>query len=218
MYLPYQIRAARGIANWTQIELAERAGLSHSAIRDAEDETKKRKTLAHTYEKIRAAFEVESIYFTERGAEKRTSSIYEISGDGWWGKVLDDVYYTLMDKKNAELLCMFIDDSKSPPDVVGRIRKIRNLGIRMRNLVRQGDTFIRGPIEEYRYVPKRYFLNYVTLIYGDKLAVCAENNTKAIITREPQLVETWRNSFEMLWQGVVLDKPLESALDEQDRY
>src|SRR5690606_16101752 len=96
-------------------------------------------------------------------------------------------YYTLLDKKNGECLFLFADDRASTPEGNNRIRKLRNAGIRMRQLVQEGNRYLMGPVGEYRWVPREYFMNYVTLIYGDKVAVCADNNIRALIFADPQL-------------------------------
>ena len=38
----------------------------------------------------------------------------------------------------------------------------------MRSLVREGDTYLMGKLDEYRYLPEMFFHNSTTVIYGDK--------------------------------------------------
>lgn len=209
---PYQVRAARGMLGWSQSELAERAGTSLSAVADCENE--RGRTSLETYERFIAAFERECVFITAIGVEKRSASSYEIDGEDWWLKTLDDVYYTLIDT-GGEMLMMFSDDRESSKETNNRIRKIRNAGIKMRQLVREDNTYMIGPATEYKWIPKQYFLNYVTMIYGDKVAVCAEDNTKAVISRDANLANTWRNIFEMLWNGVSLLEPAKSTANER---
>lgn len=209
---PYQVRAARGLLGWSQTELAERAGTSLSAVADCENE--RGRTSRETYDRFLAAFERECVFVTDNGVEKRSGSTYEIAGEDWWLKTLDDVYYTLMDE-GGEMLMIFSDDRESSKEVNGRIKKIRNAGIRMRQLVREDNTYMIGPANEYKWVPKEYFLNYITLIYGDKVAICAEDNTKALVCRDVNLARAWKNLFEMLWNGVTLIEPKESTARER---
>lgn len=208
----YQIRAARALVNWSQTELAERAGISLSAVADCEAE--RGKTSPVTLEKMVAAFEQAAVFFTESGVERRNTATYDISGEGWWLRVLDDAYYELADQDAPEMLMLFADDAQSPPEVIEQLRKMRQAGIKMRQLVQEDNRYLIGPPAEYRWVPKSYFLNNVTLVYGDKVAVCAEDNTKAVIFRDKALATSWRNAFEMLWQGIVLATPDRSEADE----
>lgn len=208
----YQIRAARALVNWSQTELAERAGISLSAVADCEAE--RGKTSPTTFEKMVAAFEQAAVFLTENGVERRNTATYDISGEGWWGRVLDDVYYELADQDTPELLMLFADDAASPPEIITQLRKIRQAGIKMRQLVQEDNRYLMGPVGEYRWVPQAYFLNNVTLVYGDKVAVCAEDNTKAVIFRDKALALSWRNAFEMLWHGIVPAAPDRSEADE----
>lgn len=212
MVQAYQIRAARALVNWSQTELAERAGISLSAVSDCEHE--RGNTSAVTFDKMVAAFEQAAVFFTESGVERRNTATYEITGDDWWLRVLGDVSYELSGHAKPEMLLLFADDKASPPEVNEQLRRMRKAGIKMRQLVQDGNRYLMAPVKEYRWVPKKHFLNNVTLVYGEKVAVCAEDNTKAVIFRDAALATTWRNIFEMLWHGVVLETPDRSEADE----
>ncbi len=83
----------------------------------------------------------------------------------------------------------------------------------MRQLVQDGNTYLMGPLKEYRYMPKERFKNYVSLIYGGKVAVCTDANTKALVFKDPLLAETWTNLFDVMWD--VLKQPEKSEADER---
>lgn len=206
-----QIRAARALLNWSQKDLAERSGVSEVSIINYENE--KRTPHQNTLGKILQAFELAGVIFTKNGLEMKEDAVTVIEGDGWYVRLLDDVYYSLMDEKGAELLLICADDKMSPPEVNDRYRKIRNSGIRMRQLVEDGNTYLMGPLKEYRYMPKERFKNYVSLIYGGKVAVCTDANTKALVFKDPLLAETWTNLFDVMWD--VLKQPEKSEADER---
>lgn len=207
----WQLKAARSILNWTQSDLAERAGLSLSAVADIEAD--RGKPLARTLKKLAETFEQEGIKFTDTGVDWIRTSTYTITGKDWWLRVVDDVYYTLIDQPNAECIFVGSDDRVSPPEVNNRYRKLRNAGIRFRQFVEQGNTYLLGPVSEYRYLPKERFYNNVTLIYGDKVAACADDNTKAVIFKDKALSKSWRNIVETLWP--ILEQPESSTADER---
>lgn len=206
-----QIRAARAYMGWSQTELAERADCSLSTI--AKIERLEGDVSADILENIRRAFEKEGMFFTDDGLIKRSTAMYEIEGEGWWLRVLDDVYQSTLDKKGAEVLLFCADDRESPPEVTRMWTKIRNAGVAMRQLVREGNTFLLGPVKEYRWIPKEYFENYVTMVYGDKVCMCAENNTKAVIFRDRRQASTLRNLFNLLWNK--LEEPRESTAPDR---
>lgn len=206
-----QIRAARAFLNWSQKDLAERSGVSDVSIINYENE--KRVPHQSTIDKILQAFELAGVSFTENGLEMKDDAITVIQGEGWYLRLLDDVYFSLMDRKDAELLLICADDKISPPEVNDRYRKIRNAGIRMRQLVEDRNTYLMGPLKEYRYMPKERFNNYVSLIYGDKVAVCTDANTKALVFHDPILSKTWTNLFDLMWD--VLPEPDRSTADER---
>ena len=213
MITPNKIRAGRALIGWSQTELSERSGLAAATVQSIEAERGTVKT--ESLELIKRAFEQESVFFTEFGVEIRNTAIYPISGEDWWLHTLDDVYYTLIDQEDAELLMLYADDRESSSVVNDRIRKIRNAGIKMRQLVKEDNRFLMGPVKEYKWVPKEFFHNRVTLIYGNKIVLCAEDNTKALVIKDKGIADTFRNTFEMLWCGVVPIDPDRSTADER---
>jgi len=206
-----QIRAARALLNWSQKDLAERSGVSDISIMSYEKE--KRTPHPATLEKIFQAFELAGVVFTKNGVEMKDDAITLVEGEDWFLRLLDDVYYSLIDTKASELLILCADDRLSPPEVNNRYRKIRNAGVHMRQLVEEGNTYLMGGVHEYRYMPKERFNNYVSLIYGDKVAVCADLNTKAVIFKDASLARTWKNLFETMWD--VLKTPEKSDANER---
>lgn len=202
------IRAAREALNWSQGQLAARAGVTQSTISGIEHGTAPNSA---TVAAITAAFHREGVVLHPNGIEWRNGATYELTGADFWLKVLDDVYDTLIDKPDRELILLCSDDRESSPVAVDRNRKMRNAGIRFRQFVRESNTYLLGPVAEYRWVPKERFHNTVSVLYGDKIAVCSEDNTKAVVIKDAALAATWRNLVELLWQS--LEQPDRSTAD-----
>lgn len=203
----HQIRAARSLLDWTQDDLAARSCLSKFSIANLEGG--KTASQKGTIDKIIKALELAGIEFIDGGVRLKKDSIIVVDGDGWYLRLLDDVHHSLLQHENPELLIEFADERKSPPDIIQKIIDMRNDGIKMRLLVCDGETNIIGPLEEYRYIPKKLYRNYVSLIYGDKIAVSTENQLQALVIRDSLLAQTRRNMFEIVWG--LLKTPKEST-------
>ena len=114
-------------------------------------------------------------------------------------------------------MLLFCSDDRESPEVVNNMyRKIRNQGVRMRQLVKEENTYLLGGLDEYRWIPKEFFVNYVTLVYGDKVCICAENNTKALIFKDMQMAKMMRNLFNWNWNNA--DKPTETTAPKSARF
>lgn len=198
----------------TQEELAELSGVS--AVTISRLEAGKDQPAARTQAKILRAFEKQGLAFTERGFEMTDSPVFFVEGathEEAYLQLLEDVYEHLKGRRNAELLIMYADDRVSPPSVNAMYRAMRADGIRMRQLVEQDNTYIIGPLEEYRYIPKAHFINRVKLIYGDRIATETSSVLRGIVRVDPISAEIERNTFNMLWS--VLEQPKESTADER---
>ena len=209
-----QIRAARAFLNLTQDQLAEQAELSLPGMQKVE--RGESQPTARTQKKIIKAFEKRGVQFTPRGIEYVENPIFLLEGETQqeaYLQVLDDVYKHLQGRKQPELLIMYADDQVSPAPVKAALRRIRASGIRMRQLVQEGNTYLMGPLEEYRYVPKSFFINRVTLIYGDHVTTEAGSTTEFAVKVDPVNANIQRNTFNMLWS--VLQQPERSTADER---
>lgn len=211
MLNPNQIVAARGLLGWSQPDLSTRTGINPATI--SEIENNKSRPKLETILAIKDAFELEGLEFVNGGVHYKPDRTVMVSGQGWFLKVLDDVYGTLIKSSSPELLVDGVDDSKSPASVVEQYRKFRASGFKMRFTAEEGNTFISGRIEEYRYIPSAYFKNWVKLVYGDKIAISRANETGCMIILDKDLAEEERNKFNLMWG--FLDGPKESTANER---
>jgi len=206
-------RAGRAVLNWSREELAEWSGLSVPGISNIE---KGQSATARSQNKILRCFQKEGVSFTDKGVEQVENPIFFIEGkthEETYLQLLEEVLGHLKGKKSPELLIMYSDDSVSPPAVNDMYRKIRKNGIKMRQLIAEGNTHIIGPLEEYRYIPKQYFINRVTLVYGDRIANETSNVLRASVRVDPINAEIQQNTFNMLWS--ILEQPTETTSDER---
>lgn len=212
MITAQQVRAARAYLDWNRTTLSEESGVSEAQICSFEIGTTKNPRQG-TMDALERTFLQHGVGFKDGGILPLLDCTIRFEGEGWYRRLLDDVYKTLARIKNPELLLFDADDRKSSPEVNNQYRKIRAAGARMRQLVEEGNTYLMGPLKEYRYIPKKRFENYVSMVYGDKVAVCTDNNTRATVFKDKHLAATWKNIFEMLWD--TLEQPKRSDADEQ---
>ena len=89
------------------------------------------------------------------------------------------------------------DNSVSPPEVIEAFRKLIASGIKVREMVKEGNLYLSGKEENYRWIPKEHFKNFVTVIYGNK--VCTDFGSKGLLIINENWAETERHKFEYLW-------------------
>ncbi len=209
-----KIRAGRAFLNWTQDDLAEKSDLSLQGIQKVERGDVE--STARTQKKIIHAFEKSGVIFTDKGIEYVENPVFFVEGDtheSCYMKLLQDAEEHLRQVKNPELLIMYANDQVSPKSVNDFYRQMRKQGIKMRQLIEQGNTYILGPLEEYRYIPKGYFINRVSLVYGDRIATETSNFNRALIRIDPLNAAIQRNTFNILWS--LLEQPLVTTSEER---
>lgn len=149
-----KIKAARAVLDWSQSDLADSSGLSVPNIQRLE--AGKSSPNARTQNKLIRALRKKGILFTEKGIEHEEFPVYFTEGknhEDAYLKLLNDAFEHLLTVKNPELLIMFADDSVSPLSVNNLYRKMRSKGIKMRQLIQEGNNYIIGPLDEYRHLP-----------------------------------------------------------------
>lgn len=194
-----QCRAARGLLNWSQLDLAERCDMHKQTMSnfEAERSIPSNKSL----EKITRVLQNAGVEF---GLDNSVSLPHiksiKLEQPDWFIELLDDVIFTLKGAKHKELLIYGGDNRYFSLSIVEKLREVRDAGINMREMVCEGNTYLMGPEEEYRWIPKRFFKNYNTIVYGDKVCVDFRGRA-AILIINKGWAETERNKFEMLWDA-----------------
>ncbi len=208
------LRTGRAARNLKQEDLAKLCGVTARTLIDLE--AAKNKPSGTTRRKILRAFEKLGIRFTEHGFEMTDNPVFFVDGtshEETYLRLLDDVHEHLAGIRHPELLVMHADDQVSPASVNDKYRAMRDDGIRMRQMIEDGNTYIIGPLEEYRYIPRDFFINRVKLIYGERIATETSDVLRGIVRVDPINAEIERNTFDMLWH--VLERPQETVADER---
>ncbi|MEZ5918875.1 MAG: helix-turn-helix domain-containing protein [Alphaproteobacteria bacterium] len=195
-----QIRAARALLDWSQNDLAEEAGLSQTGIARIENGTNKPNS--STLAKIEAAFDRAHVEFIGRSGVKQNLDIVRIyEGDDCYLRFLDDAFITLSEE-GGEILFSASDESRSSRFVIEKFRAMRKSGIRMRSLVQDQDTFLMGPLEEYRWMDKALFVDGdVKVIFGKRVGyLMTWRGTPRVVSIEDETIaEENRRIFNFIW-------------------
>lgn len=191
------IPTARTLIHWSQEDLGQAAGLSTSTI--ANLETRRQTPQQDTLDRIREAFLRQGVEFLPDGVRRPSRQLIPLKGRDWFVDLLADIAKTL--GEGDEVLIFGGDNriSANRPDVIEGFRKIRNAGIRMREMVEHGNLYLMGPEREYRWIPSAHFRNFVTVIYGDK--VCNDFGDSGTLLINKDWAEAERHKFEFMWES-----------------
>jgi transcriptional regulator with XRE-family HTH domain len=206
---PAQIRGARGLLEWSQIDLATKADLSKSAV--AEIETSKTMAREKTMQAIQHALESAGIEFLDSdGVRFRRQEVQIFKGVDGFTRFFDLVYDSVKD--GGEILqCGFMEDdfitqsedwAKSHID---RMQKIAGLDCRV--LQAEGDSSFPCSYASYRWIPHKLPPTVQFYLFNRHLAFFLLDRNKdpfTLLLRLPALAEAFRVQFLGLWDVSVV--------------
>jgi DNA-binding XRE family transcriptional regulator len=220
-----QLRAARGLLDWTRSDLAKAANISPETIKNIEHGTFRPQE--NTADAIVRAFAAHDVEFTgEDGVRLRRDSVVRFEGQEGFKRFIDDVYVAAQLPASSAggdkpICATSIGDenfSKYLGDYfhvhVQRMNGLKNL--KMRILHREKPTTqiteeTQGSYREYRLRPRGDNANASFYVYGDKLAILnfeqVENPPQIVVISSALAAKAYREQFESLWQAAM---PLES--------
>lgn len=204
-----KIIAARAILGLSQQEFANRADIGETTLQSIErgQDASERIT-----KKITRTLSREGIELIADGVRRPDTTVTRMEGDKWFLDLLEDALHVLADAKEKELLIFGGDNRVSPPAVIEGFRKLRNAGVRIREMVEEGNTHLNGPEADYRWIPSSFFKNYNTVIYGDR--VLNDFHSHGVLFTNRQWAETERNKFNLIW-SILPELTIKSTADER---
>ena len=197
-----QCRAARGLLDWTQGDLAAQAGMSKTAINNFERGTND--VRGESLAAIRAAFEKADIEFVgDYGVHQRRDTVKILKGDEALPQLWDDIYATLKDN-GGEVLIANLDERRSHTAhkelLEQHLKRMAAAGITERLLVCEGDEYYVQPQDFYRSIPKDVFqAGMSSFIYGDKVALQLWQEAMIIVIQSPAANSAEKQRFEQQW-------------------
>ncbi len=211
MYLPItasQIRAARTYLDWSQDYLAEVTGLGKSTVRSLEAGH----ISLHSAVKVRKAFEIHGLEFTEGdGVKRRAEGVRVIKSQNSCEEFFQDLLETarargeevlVMARSPATLMssCGIADTSETQQlELLSDAVDVKCL------LLSEGTPDIALPPFQVRMVPPHIMLGAKSYyVYGDKLALVSLNKRlrdfSFVIIEIPGFADCWREDFLALWE------------------
>ncbi len=214
MITPGQIRAARGLINWSQSDLAERTGMSILSIGNIE--LGKQKPSAKTQDKIINIFSMVGIEFTDNeGIRKKEKDIEEFEGSEGFKLFLDEVYESAKDKGGEFCILnglqsywdKWLDADWYNKVHVKRMNEIKDK-IDFKIIGQEGEHQTIGlGYTKFRWFPKDIFSEKASFYsFGKKLAFLDfhEDNIRIFVLKRPEFATGFRILFNVAWQHLAI--------------
>jgi transcriptional regulator with XRE-family HTH domain len=200
-----QIKAARGLLEWNQEELANHAGLHVDQVRRFE--VGKSKTL-EILEAIYKAFTIQGIEFIEEGVRKRKYEIRVLQGQQGFWDFYDDIYETIR-KQGGDIFVHNVDETlftkwlgEKRFSHRERMHKLTNFEQKI--IIREGDMnfAVNYASTQYRWASANEFSPTPFYLYGERLAMVMfeDDNVSVFILDQPKITESYKILFMAAWE------------------
>lgn len=192
-----QTRAARAILEWSIDEFAEKSGVSRQSLHAfLTHRTQPHKT---TLLRIADAFDRHGIELIDGGARIRQDVLKIYEGQECYVRLLDDI----LASSATEVLFSGADEQRNTPESSERFCRLRGAGVKLRSLIKDGDTYYTGPPEEYRWMPEDLFVDGdVKVMYGNCVAYLMSwlsGQPRVIRIRDQYVAQESVRMFEHIW-------------------
>ncbi len=203
-----QLRAARGLMDWTRSELAKAASLSAETIKNIEHGVYMPQE--STINSIVNAFADNDVEFTENdGVRKSSNIVINYEGPKDFRRYADDIYKILLDTPEDRSIYIFGNNDKEFIDALGdyaethlqRMSKLPNLDFKA--LIVEGVDIMVTKYIEYRKLPNMAFTvpfsvyenRFDFILYGK-----GPTFPKVIAIQSKDVAAAYRLQFEALWK------------------
>lgn len=211
-----QLRAARGLLDWTRADLAKAANVSPETIKNIEHGTFRPQEA--TTEAIIRAFAAHDVEFTEHeGVKKQHDRILTFEGIEGFKNFLDDVFHVAQSqsfaKEEDKPICISSVDDRFFINLlhdysVLHAQRMNSLvpQVKARILV-QEKAFLHIPDSNYRehkILPGLSGGNVPFYVYGDKLGVLVfeeEKEPRIVVISSALIAKAYRAQFDVLWNS-----------------
>ncbi|MCL2469497.1 MAG: helix-turn-helix transcriptional regulator [Alphaproteobacteria bacterium] len=211
---PAQLRAARGLLNWTRSELAKASGLSAETIKNIEHGTYMPQDT--TIGAIVKAFSKNHIEFTDHdGVRRNTETVVIYQTKAGFRQFMDEVYEAASDPDarvgGDKPICvsnvddrLFVESLGDYASVhVARMNKLKNIKILVLTSEENYYKAESSDYIEYRWIGHGGTGAVPFYVYGNKFAILTfrEGKDPRVIVISSELVaDAFRAQFNVLWK------------------
>lgn len=200
-----QIKAARGLLDWTQDDLAKESGLQIGQVRRFENGGSQ---TIEVLDALTQAFEHQGIEFIHEGVRKSQRNIRTLKGQlGFWD-FYDDVYHTVK-AQGGEVLVSYAEESlfwnwlgDKRIEHQKRMEKLNNFTQKI--IVKEGprQRLASYQTTSYRYVSEENFAGIPFYVYGTKLAIIdfEPDDVTVFILDHPRIASAYARMFHTMWE------------------
>jgi DNA-binding XRE family transcriptional regulator len=207
--VPNQIRAARGLCDWTVAELAKKVGVGTTTI--SAIETGRSAGSLEVMTAIVYAFRNAGVELTEDGGVRpRQSRIVTLNGHKGFCAFFDDIYEAAKTHPQPDMCVSNVREISferwlGSYDLIHRDRMQRlEQKHRVRALIQIGDDDVAASAyADYRWVAKEHFADLSFYLYGDKTAFIEFSDEDVTITIVDNAAVTHglRKMFDQSWNS-----------------
>ena len=202
-----QVRAARGLLNWTQSELADKCNLTKATIANIEND--KHHLTSKTANKIHQAFRSAKVEFLiNDGIRSKFDIVKTLDGREGVIYLLNDIYDSVKDVGG----CVKISgiEKKSLTKIINneylemhenRMEKVNNLSSKILSSDEAEDIEYKS-YREYRQIPSEYFFPLPIYIYDRKVAFVMLDPLRVLLIENFHLFLVNSNQFDMIWDNI----------------
>lgn len=200
-----QIRAARALLNWSQIDLAKAAQMASSSVKKVESEFMS--TREDTILQIKDALESNGIEFLPgSGVKLKTDFVTTVSGRPATPALFECLYTTAHASPEREILVLGLDEAFAVRYdglrvITDHYERLKRAGIRQKILAPEGTTEFLDGLACYRLLPRERFGKTVPVyICGSKIVTHTGTlRRRTIIIEDKALAGLQRSIFHSLW-------------------
>ena len=216
-----QIKAARCLLDWRQVDLAEKAGLAVPTINVIERNIGSPRQ--STLEMIKVCFEREGVVFRGKsGVEliERRFDIMQYEGKDFIEKQNDDLFSCMQSAEDEVYMCGLNEAQfeKYAPDQILRYEAHHKATqFKEKILVREGDTYLLANPNVYRWISKELIGKVPHILYKDRFVMIDWEAQRTVIIQNQAIAESFKKQFLYLWKlAKPIPKDITRKLDNAD--